>query len=206
MATTTPIYGWPVPTSTDLVKDGATAIEALGDAIDATVGGLGASALTLISATSFSAVASHSVNDVFSATYKNYKIIFESTHSSTGTTLRLRFRVGGADNTSSNYVFSAGVSNSAAGWSNISASTGTTSFYAGELYDKSSNGIIEVFSPFATDETQYLETAFSQTNANATAATYGGGGMTVTTSYTGFTLFPATLNMTGNVKVYGYKN
>ena len=37
MATTTPNYGWPVPTSTDYVKDGATAIEALGDAIDATV-------------------------------------------------------------------------------------------------------------------------------------------------------------------------
>jgi hypothetical protein len=34
MATTTPNFGWPVPTSTDLVKDGATAIEALGDAID----------------------------------------------------------------------------------------------------------------------------------------------------------------------------
>ena len=35
MATTTPNYGWPVPTSTDLVKNGATAIESLGDAIDA---------------------------------------------------------------------------------------------------------------------------------------------------------------------------
>jgi hypothetical protein len=34
MATTTPNFGWPVPTSTDLVKDGATAIEGLGDAID----------------------------------------------------------------------------------------------------------------------------------------------------------------------------
>jgi hypothetical protein len=34
MATTTPNFGWPVPTSTDLVKDGATAIEALGDGID----------------------------------------------------------------------------------------------------------------------------------------------------------------------------
>ena len=34
MATTTPNFGWPVPTSTDLVKDGATAMEALGDAID----------------------------------------------------------------------------------------------------------------------------------------------------------------------------
>jgi hypothetical protein len=37
MATTTPNYGWPVPTSTDLVKNGATAIEGLGDAIDASL-------------------------------------------------------------------------------------------------------------------------------------------------------------------------
>jgi len=37
MATTTPNFGWPVPTSTDLVKDGATAIEALGDSIDASM-------------------------------------------------------------------------------------------------------------------------------------------------------------------------
>jgi hypothetical protein len=37
MATTTPNFGWPVPTSTDLVKDGATAIEGLGDAIDASM-------------------------------------------------------------------------------------------------------------------------------------------------------------------------
>jgi hypothetical protein len=37
MATTTPNFGWPVPTSGDLVKNGATAIEALGDAIDASL-------------------------------------------------------------------------------------------------------------------------------------------------------------------------
>lgn len=40
MATTTPNYGWTVPTSTDLVKDGATAIETLGDSIDASFVGL----------------------------------------------------------------------------------------------------------------------------------------------------------------------
>jgi hypothetical protein len=39
MATTTPVYNWPVPTSTDYVKDGATAIESLGDAIDASMSG-----------------------------------------------------------------------------------------------------------------------------------------------------------------------
>ena len=38
MATVTPINSWPVPVSTDLVKDGAVAIESLGDAIDASVG------------------------------------------------------------------------------------------------------------------------------------------------------------------------
>jgi hypothetical protein len=37
MATVTPNFNWPVPTSTDLVRDGATAIEALGDSIDASL-------------------------------------------------------------------------------------------------------------------------------------------------------------------------
>lgn len=37
MATTTPNFGWPVPTSTDYVAQGAVAIEGLGDAADATV-------------------------------------------------------------------------------------------------------------------------------------------------------------------------
>jgi len=37
MPTTTPSFNWPVPVSSDLVKDGATAIESLGDAIDASM-------------------------------------------------------------------------------------------------------------------------------------------------------------------------
>jgi hypothetical protein len=40
MATTTPLFGWSVPTSSDLVKNGATAIETLGDSIDASMGDL----------------------------------------------------------------------------------------------------------------------------------------------------------------------
>jgi hypothetical protein len=37
MPTVTPSFNWPVPVPTDLVKDGATAIESLGDAIDASL-------------------------------------------------------------------------------------------------------------------------------------------------------------------------
>jgi hypothetical protein len=41
MATTTPNYGWTVPTSGDLVKNGATAIETLGDSVDASLWNVG---------------------------------------------------------------------------------------------------------------------------------------------------------------------
>jgi len=37
MATTTPNFGWSVPTPSDLVKNGAVAIETLGDSIDASL-------------------------------------------------------------------------------------------------------------------------------------------------------------------------
>jgi hypothetical protein len=37
MATSTPNYLWSVPTSSDLVKNGATAIETLGDSVDASL-------------------------------------------------------------------------------------------------------------------------------------------------------------------------
>ena len=46
MATVTPQFGWTVPTSSDLVKNGATAIETLGDAIDASFAGLTLNAQT----------------------------------------------------------------------------------------------------------------------------------------------------------------
>jgi hypothetical protein len=60
---------WPYPESTDLVKDGATAIENLADAIDTTLGVYtpSSSGLTFINTTSFSAVSIF--NSVFSATY-----------------------------------------------------------------------------------------------------------------------------------------
>ena len=41
MATTTPNYLWSVPTSSDLVKNGATAIETLGDSVDASLWNVG---------------------------------------------------------------------------------------------------------------------------------------------------------------------
>jgi hypothetical protein len=80
---TTTNNGWTYPESTDLVKDGATAIQTLADDIDTTLGvyAPSSSGLTLINTTSFSGVSSQSINDVFSATYENYVVVmcFENT-------------------------------------------------------------------------------------------------------------------------------
>ena len=64
-----------------------------------------ASGLTLISSTTISAAATTNVNDVFSATYDNYKIFFNGT-ASTGSDVAcsLKLRVGGADATT-NYTY-----------------------------------------------------------------------------------------------------
>ena len=73
MATTTPNFGWAVPTSTDLVKDGAVAIETLGDSIDASLvdlkGGTTGQVLAKASATDmdFSWVAADDSNAIQNA-------------------------------------------------------------------------------------------------------------------------------------------
>jgi hypothetical protein len=106
MATTTPNYGWTVPTSTDLVKDGATAIETLGDAIDASMNtalGTKKAGMVLLNTTSFSAVASQALPaNVFTSAYTNYRIIM-TVSGSTTTTLSLRYRAAGVDTTTGYY-------------------------------------------------------------------------------------------------------
>jgi hypothetical protein len=61
MATTTPNFGWTVPTSTDLVKNGATAIETLGDSVDASFAGLTVNAQT---GTTYTAVKADGLNAI----------------------------------------------------------------------------------------------------------------------------------------------
>ena len=61
MATTTPNFGWTVPTSSDLVKNGATAIETLGDSVDASFAGLTVNAQT---GTTYTAVKADGLNAI----------------------------------------------------------------------------------------------------------------------------------------------
>ena len=89
MATTTPNYGWAVPTSTDLVKDGATAIEILGDSIDASFKSQGNFELLNAGGTALTGAATITVSGISNKS-KLYIYIasMSSANASSGFTLR----------------------------------------------------------------------------------------------------------------------
>jgi hypothetical protein len=206
MPTVTPNYGWPVPLSTDYVKDGASAIEALGDAIDATVFGI-KSGLTLINTTSFSAVASQSINDVFSATYDNYKIFIEidTVSAPGGTGIDFRLRVGGADNSSANY-FNQRITGNASSVTASGANTADNRWASLVEYDNTGMSTFsgDLFSPFRTAVTSLVGIGQFKYATGALWERFASGQTTVTTSYTGFTILPPGGTITGRVRVYGY--
>lgn len=203
MATTTPNYGWPVPTSTDYVKDGATAIEALGDAIDATVFGLPASSLVLIKTQTIgTTVSSVNVTSAFSATYDAYKIIISGGISSANANLALQL---GSTTTGyyAGYVESNYSTATLAGNSNNNAASFTLAGYASQNNAISFNA--ELQSPFLSKPTIF--NAFTGPATSGAGSRYGAGFQSATTSFTDFTLTPSSGTLTGGtIRVYGFKN
>lgn len=148
-----------------------------------------------------SAVATQSFNNVFSSTYDNYLIVFNTLHSSdSGLTLRLR--VGGADASTSAYEWQRirGVSSTIS----TTAASSQTSFdivvnSSGTSYEL---GALHLFDPAKASAT-YLS-VFSNYVTNSASIGSIGGRHNVSTSYDGFTLIPTAGNITGTVSVYGY--
>jgi hypothetical protein len=206
MATTTPNYGWTVPTSGDLVKDGATAIETLGDAIDASMNtalGTKKSGMVLLSSVAFSGVSSQSVNDVFSATYQNYLVQVTTGDPATNQLFTMRLRVSGADNSTSNYYrmnFGQGTGGSTSLLGATQTSFGLGYAGTGSFYSAS----FDVFNPFDSG----LRTSISGGAIGNNSSYNGITGWTLsnwfdaTTSFTGFTLLFGA-NTTGTISVYG---
>ena len=169
-----------------------------------------ASGLTLITKSTFSASASHSVDNCFSATYNNYLLLFKLRGSTTNQ-LRMRLRVSGADSTSSIYVNSgwyvapesgsngAGFDNNVSSWA-LAATPTTDVFYTSDF---------TIFNPFLAEYTQMqgILTRYYDTASNTDVAMQTlGAWHKAATSYTGFTLFPDTSGtITGEATVYGYQ-
>jgi hypothetical protein len=153
--------------------------------------------LTLLSTTTFSAVASHSVNDVFSTTYDNYKIVFNAV-GSTDLDLEMRLRVSGSDNSTANYNDQLLLARS----TTISGARATsqTSATIFALRTEDTEFEMLVVNPFKTALTMFHNLGFDADGGVALRAVVGR--FNLTTSFTGFTLFNSG-TMTGSVSVYG---
>jgi hypothetical protein len=231
MATTTTNFGWDIPQSTDLVKDGATAIAALGQDIDTalvdlkggTTGqvlkktsatdldvewGTASSGLTLISTTNFSAVASQAVTFA-SSTYQSYKIFIKWTQTNTGA-LSVRLRSGATDLTGSVYNTASFFMRSAGGPSGTHVqqnASNTSNLSVVSTIDATTS--IQQFDILVGNlfETTSTSMSYNGLNTNgageAAQAIFGAIRVRDLISYDGLNFTIAAGTMTGKIIVYG---
>jgi hypothetical protein len=160
---------------------------------------VGASALTLISATTIgTTVSSVTVSSAFSATYDYYKVVVIGGVMSTNTNIKLTF---GATATGY-YAFVA--RGTATGGTDFVGNNNTTSF--DRIGAGSTNGFycdINIGDPFATKLTKVEATLITLSTTGSYGKTVGF--LNDSTSYTAFTIAPDGGTMTGGaVYVYGY--
>lgn len=158
--------------------------------------------MVLVANQSFTASSSVSINNCFTSTYKNYRLLF-SGNGSASSSLSWRLRSSGSDIVGNFYYWqrfyienttSAGTYQGpyTADISNWGIDTGVTSVAA------------DIFNPYVVERTHY--TSLNHYNGAVSGARFGGGVYYATTQADGITLYPSTGTFSGNIMIYGYRN
>lgn len=155
----------------------------------------------LVSSTTVAAGASsHAVSNVFSADYDNYVVHFYGGSGSTSAAINLTL-----GSTATGYYYGYNTMSYAAAAGALGGANATSFAFAGYMSTAGVFGTFTLFNPFASDETYInVQMAYPTTTGFGVA---GGGYLANSTSYTGFTLTPAsgTFGST-RVLVYGVNN
>lgn len=150
-----------------------------------------------------SGVTTVNVNDVFSTTYDNYKFKLWFVGASFSGALSFRYRVGGADNSTSNYARQYIVAGSTA----ISAAreSGSTNHILNNIGTNYHYADYEIFNPFATEYTTQHCTEYFRADQNQNSEYWVKGNIfQTTTSFTGFSLLSSGATISGKLQVFGY--
>jgi hypothetical protein len=165
------------------------------------------SALTFITSGSISST-STSVDNCFSATYLNYKIVLNDLVTSAGARINMRLRVSGADNTTNAYSFAVGGIDTTSSTTSVSLAQQNTTAFKFTTDATVAAGLstsFDLLSPFDTNATHYGPAAVWQTETVLAATSIGV--FKTATSFDGVTFFPTSPDtMTGTYKIYGYAN
>ena len=163
----------------------------------ATVAGMG---LVHIHTEAISAVGSTSINSVFTSTFDSYKILIDGVPSTT-TATRLRWRVGGADNTANQYIGQIidasnttliGVRSTATSWGYGTSSTAGSAFEL-TVWNVAKASVTMGHSNILNDATTPVTRYIGLTH-------------NVSTAFDGLTFSVDSGTFTGTIRIYGYVN
>lgn len=169
-------------------------------------------ALTYINTfSSGSAVATFSVNDVFSSEFSNYRIVIQDIKgSTTPQQLRMRLRASGSDETGSNYAYQRlfGQSTGTTVNATVNSQNGQDHMTIGSVINAlSCFYIIDLFRPQKAEPTYGIASGIYQGEANRPWHEYENFMNNLSTAYTGFTIYAASGNIdVQSIKIYGYKD
>jgi hypothetical protein len=211
MATTTN-YGWDTPDDTDLVKDGALAMRDLGQDVDTSLYAITNGknvGLVPLTNTTFTTVSSIQINNVFTSEYDHYFLNFTITACTGNDTTVLMKLVDGTTPTTGNdyYWGQSGIISSTAG-----AVTNNGNAQSSLLAARMSSSAADVteFSMNILAPNKANRTSFNWMGFNFNGAIsfnyVGSGNFNLATQFEGLQFLTGTGTMSGNVKIYGYRN
>jgi hypothetical protein len=163
-----------------------------------------------VNTTSFSAVSTVQLNNCFSSTYRNYRVLFRVSSLSSSATRLMYLQVVDGTTVETGAVYSYSAYLAGLGAATIDGSIGSysqTSMTLGNCYYNDFPFMldVDVFEPQTTNRTTFLGTVAATTAAANQAGTFYGQVMN-STQYEGLYFTCGTGTMTGFVAVYGYQN
>lgn len=214
MAGSTPIYGFPYPESSDLVANYPALGQDLAEDIEGVIAAIPPGGLSMVNPTSiansggsasasggqvtFTGVSSVSLNGVFTSAYENYRIVLRAFTASGSADTNMRLRASGTDNSANSYIRQYVIANAGT----VSGANVTQTFLHVVFSDTISGfGDFELNRPSLAETTQY-----KSLGGRSDYVLINTGLHNVASAFDGFTLYPSASTITGNVRVYGYKN
>jgi hypothetical protein len=191
---------WTTPTTPGLVQVVATSVAV----------GSGSGSVDANGAVTFTGASSISLNGCFTSTYENYRIICDITNGSADAVIFMKMRASGSDS-STLYFQGASFTNTSGTSGSSSLFNGSNGFQLSEIDTAEAAKHIAGFNldmnrPFSSIYTAITFFGNAMTGAGTVYTNYGGGVHAVQTSYDGLSVISSAGNITGTIRVYGYRN
>lgn len=160
-----------------------------------------AGSFTKITSTlAFSGATSVSIDNCFTSTYTNYLVVLENVGTATSSSsITLRFRSGGSDDTTANYFYGNFATIYSSGTGSDRGNGVTSALILGSVDTSAKKGSANLY--FNNPQTS-TTTTFSGSGSNSDAGYQISGQFGASTSFDGFKII-GTQNLTGNITVYG---